>query len=230
MNVRIDSTHLPNTSGGMAKTALTRQYGIDNSIHTNVVSTNFANVVSQAFSNNSATDAVLTELQKKYGVQIIIDALPNRHMDKQNFQSQLNNLGSRTFGTNHIVIAQNILEKMANDPKTKQHYMNEIQSYFATRPQAQAFMAMHGRQVVSSGIIVHEDGTVTSWSSSDYTPEEKARLERAMKEEDEEKAKKRAEEKRQIEIFYAASVRFIGNDETWLRMLQSRQPFLVAQG
>ena len=50
-------------------------------------------------------------------------------------------------------------------------------------------MAIHGRRVVSSGVIIHPNGEVTYYSSSDYTPEEKARLERAMKEEDEAKAK-----------------------------------------
>lgn len=90
--------------------------------------------------------------------------------------------------------------QMASDPQARQHYEKKIQGHFDTIPKANAFMAMHGRRVVSSGVIIHPNGEVTYYSSSDYTPEEKARLEKAMKEEDEAKAKKRAEQKRLNEI------------------------------
>ena len=115
-------------------------------------------------------------------------------------KASINHIGSSTFGTGNVIIAFNILEKMASDPQTRQYYEQKIQGHFDTIPKANAFMAMHGRQIFSSGVIIHPDGDVTYYSTSDYTPEEKARLEKAMKEEDEAKAKKWAEAKRLNEI------------------------------
>lgn len=205
--------------------ALLQQYGINKNNRTAATpNTTFKNTLSQAASGGAATDAVLTELKGRYGAQVYVDILPNRQTDSQNFQKQLNNLGSRTFGTNNIVIAPNILEKMANDPEAKQHYEKQIQSYFDSIPQGQAFMAAHGRRIVSSGVIVHEDGTVTSWSCSDYTPEEAARLKRKMQEEDEAKAKKRVEQKNLIEIAQANKVQTSEIAEKWIntKMLQTQ--------
>lgn len=111
----------------------------------------------------------------------------------------MNHIGSSTFGTGNVIIASNILEKMAADPQARQHYEQKIQAHFDTIGQANAFMAIRGRRIVSSGVVIHPNGEVTYYCSSDYTPEEKARLEKAMKEEDEAKAKRRAEANRLTE-------------------------------
>ncbi|MGI6412548.1 MAG: DUF6033 family protein [Syntrophomonadaceae bacterium] len=143
--------------------------------------------------NTGNVDSYLSQLQMKFGSKISVQ---NLEYSKAN----INHIGSSTVGTGNVIIAPNILEKMASDPQARQHYEKKIQGHFDTIGKANAFMAIHGRRVVSSGVIIHPNGEVTYYSSSDYTPEEKARLERAMKEEDEAKAKKRAEQKRLSEI------------------------------
>lgn len=153
----------------------------------------------ESSSGTTNVDSYLSQLQSKFGTKISVQ---NMEYSKAN----INHIGSSTIGTGNVVIASNILEKMASDPKARQHYEAKIQAHFDTIGEANAFMAIRGRRIVSRGVIVHPNGEVTYYSSSDYTPEEKARLEKAMKEEDEEKAKKRAEEKRLNEIVLNKSV------------------------
>ena len=100
-------------------------------------------------------------------------------------------LKSGAFGKGNVAIAEKILVIMAEDPDAMQKYSKEIQRYFDNIPYGDQFMASVGRRVVDSGIIIHKNGEVTTWSHSEYTPDEKARLERAMKEEAEEKEKRK---------------------------------------
>lgn len=139
-------------------------------------------------------NSYLSQLQHKFGFKISVQ-------DLSHTKENINQAGSSTYGTGNIIIASNILDKMASDPKVRQYYEQKIQGHFNTIGKANAFMAMRGRQIVSSGVIIHPNGEVTYYSNSDYTPEEKARLEKAMKEEDEAKAKKRLEEKKRLEDY-----------------------------
>jgi len=154
-----------------------------------ILNTAFSSALSKA---QMQDNSYLSQLQMKFGSKISVQ---NLEYSKAN----INHIGSSTAGTGNVIIAPNILEKMASDPKARQHYEKKIQAHFDTNGEANAFMAMHGRRIVSSGVIIHPNGEVTYYSSSDYTPEEKARLERAMKEEDEAKAQKRLEEKRRLD-------------------------------
>jgi len=153
-----------------------------------------ASAISATESNGTTNvNSYLVQLQSKFGTKISVQ-------DMEYSKANINHIGGSTTGTGNVLIASNILEKMASDPQARKYYEQKIQGHFDTIGEANAFMAMHGRRIVSSGVIVHPNGEVTYYSSSDYTPEEKARLEKAMKEEDEAKAKKRAEEKRLNEI------------------------------
>lgn len=138
-------------------------------------------------------DVLLKQLESKFGAKISVKGYDNN-------KANIDGIGASTIGPSNVIIAPNILEKMASDPKSRQFYEQKIQAHFDTIPEANAFMAVHGRQIVASGVVIHPDGKVTYYSKSDYTPQEKARLEKAMKEEDEEKARKRAEEKRLDEL------------------------------
>lgn len=167
-----------------------------------ILNTAFSSALSKA---QMQSDSYLSQLQMKFGSKISVQNLEHN-------KDNINQIGSSTSGTGNVIIASNILEKMASDPKARQYYEKKIQGHFDTVGEANAFMGMRGRRIVSSGVIIHPNGEVTYYSSSDYTPEEKARLEKAMKEEDEAKAKKRLEEKRRLddlsdkktqEVFYA---------------------------
>lgn len=139
-------------------------------------------------------NSYLSQLQMKFGSKILVQ---NLEYSKAN----IDHIGSSTSGTGNVIIAPNILEKMVSDPQARQHYEKKIQAHFDTNGEANAFMAIRGRRIVSRGVIIHPNGEVTYYCSSDYTPEEKARLEKAMKEEDEAKARKRLEEKRNLEAW-----------------------------
>jgi len=185
------------------------QTNINRNNHTDNFNTDFKEMMSKATSKTESmldasamktfvndtvdVDAYLSQLQMRFGSKISVQSM-------EYSKANINHIGGSTIGTGNVIIAPNILEKMASDPKARQYYEKKIQGHFDAIPKANAFMAMHGRQIVSSGVIVHPNGEVTYYSSSDYTPEEKARLEKAMKEEDEAKAKKREEQKRLDEI------------------------------
>lgn len=185
------------------------QNNISKNDHVDNFNTDFKEILSKATSKTesvlsaSATktfvngtvdvDSYLAQLQVKFGSKISVQSM-------EYSKANINHIGSSTLGTGNVIIAPNILEKMASDPQARQHYEKKIQAHFDTNGEANAFMAMHGRRIVSRGVIIHPNGEVTYYCSGDYTPEEKARLEKAMKKEDEAKAKKRAEQKRLSEI------------------------------
>ena len=114
-----------------------------------------------------------------------------------------------TYGMNNIVIAPNVLETMANDPKKAAYYEKMIQDFFASQSTVKAQMAVGGFEIQSYGMVIHPDGTAHYYVCGDVSPEKKAKIEAQMKAEDEEKAKRRrqylerseeaAEKRRQIE-------------------------------
>ena len=186
-------------------------------------STSMASAYATASSSETTNvDSYLSQLQSKFGTKISVQ---NMEYSKAN----INRVGSSTSGTGNVFIASNILEKMAADPKARQHYEAKIQGHFDTIGEADAFMAMHGRRIVSSGVIIHPDGKVTYYSSSDYTPEEKARLEKAMKEEDEEKAKRREKGKQSNEILLDYSVQPVLLGTPQVGVLFSNDPGVLFQ-
>lgn len=134
-----------------------------------------------ATSQSKSLDGVMEKLKEKFGSNIKIGEFADGDVA----------LKFGAFGKGNVAIAEEILEKMADDPDAMQKYSKEIQRYFDNIPCGDQFMASVGRRIVDSGVIIHKNGEVTTWSRSEYTPEEKSRLERAMKEEDEEKEKRR---------------------------------------
>lgn len=124
-------------------------------------------------------------------------------------QKSMDSLGTGTYGMNNIVIAPNILETMANDPKKAAYYEKTIQDFFASQSTVKAQMAAGGFEIQSYGMVIHPDGTAHYYVCGDVSPEKKAKIEAQMKAEDEEKAKRRrqylerseeaAEKRRQIE-------------------------------
>ncbi len=54
-------------------------------------------------------------------------------------------------------------------------------------PQTQAFMVAVGHKITSSGVIIHEDGTVTYYLSGEESPEKKAQVEAEQKAKQEKK-------------------------------------------
>ena len=149
----------------------------------------------------SKVDTYTEYLKAKYG-NIMIQNVGSD-------QKSMDSLGTGTYGMNNIVIAPNVLETMANDPKKAAYYEKMIQDFFASQSTVKAQMAVGGFEIQSYGMVIHPDGTAHYYVCGDVSPEKKAKIEAQMKAEDEEKAKRRrkylerseeaAEKRRQIE-------------------------------
>ncbi len=144
----------------------------------------------------STADIYEDYLKYKYGNVMIQD------VGKE--QKSIDSLGASTAGTGNVAIAPNILKQMAEDPEKAAYYEGQIQHYFDSVPLCKAQLSMMGHEIHSSGIVIHPDGTVTTYVSGDLKPEVRARIEAQMKAEAEEKAKrKRAYQTLREEAVYA---------------------------
>lgn len=152
--------------------------------------------------NTSKVDTYTEYLKQRYGTGVSI-----QNVGKD--QNSMDRIGAGTAGTGNVVIAQNILEQMANNPEKAAYYEGKILDYFNSLPRYQAELSAMGHEIHSSGIVIHPDGTVTHYISGDLKPEVRAKIEAKMKAEDEEKAKrkrryqelsKEAAEKRKLEM------------------------------
>lgn len=129
------------------------------------------------------TDVYTDYLKYKYGNVMIQDVGKD--------QKSIDSLGASTAGTGNVVIAPNILKQMAEDPEKAAYYERQIQYYFDSVPLCKAQLSMVGHEIHSSGIVIHPDGTVTTYVSGDLKPEVRARIEAQMKAEEEEKARRK---------------------------------------
>ena len=142
--------------------------------------------------NTSKVDTYTEYLRQKYGAGVSIQNIGKG-------QANIDRIGAGTAGTGNVVIAQNILEQMANDPEKAAYYEKKIQEHFDSLPQTEAFMAAIGHKITSCGVVVHEDGTVTYYLSGEESPEKKA----AQRQENLKRSQEAAEKRRQeMEIAY----------------------------
>ena len=144
-------------------------------------------------------------LEMKYGPIMV------QNVDSD--QKSMDSLGMGTYGMNNIVIAPNILEEMANDPRKAAHYEKIIDDFFGSQSMVKAQMAAGGFEIQSYGVVIHPDGTANYYVCGDVSPEKKAKIEAQMKAEDEAKAKRKRqyqersqkaaeERKQQMELLY----------------------------
>lgn len=96
-----------------------------------------------------------------------------------------------------VVIAPNMLEKMANEPETAERIEGIIDQIHANIPMWEAQEAACGREFESLGVIVHEDGTVTHICGTSDSPERVAEVNRINKEKMEKRAALRRESEEQ---------------------------------
>ena len=116
-------------------------------------------------------------------------------------QESLEKAGRR-MRDNDVVIAPNILEDMAGDPKKALYYEQKIDYFFHTViPQGNAICAARGLVFEPCGVVVHEDGTVTYICGCSDSPERVAEVNRINAE----KARKKAEQRRQHQEQAAAA-------------------------
>ena len=141
----------------------------------------------------SNVDAYMEHLKKKYG-RVTIESIGKD-------QASLEKAGKRMSG-NDVIIAPNILNEMASDPKKAAYYEQKIDYFFTdVIPNGKAFAASMGLTFEPCGVVVHEDGTVTYICGGGDSPERVAEVNRINAE----KAKKKAEQQRQYQEQSAAA-------------------------
>ncbi|MDE6318982.1 MAG: hypothetical protein K2M22_04630 [Lachnospiraceae bacterium] len=152
----------------------------------------------------SKVGAYAEYLQSKYG-NVKIQSVGK---DQQSLER-----AGKSMSGNDVVIAPNILEQMANDPKKAAYYEGKIDDFFNATPMLTASFAAKGLAYEPGGVVVHEDGSVTYISGCSDSPERVAEVnainkakrekEAAQRKESLERSQEAAEErKEQIEIAY----------------------------
>ena len=97
--------------------------------------------------NTSKVDTYTEYLRSKYGNVKI------QNIGKD--QQSLDKIGKGMSG-NDVVIAPNIMEQMANDPKKAAYYECKIDDFFNATPRLKASFAAQGLDYQPCGVVVHE--------------------------------------------------------------------------
>ena len=151
---------------------------------TTASSTSFMESLQGAAKADTSNVDVYTEyLKSKYG-NVMVQSVGRD-------QNSIDAIGAGTAGTGNIVIAPNILEKMANNSEEAAYYEEKIQYFLDSVPRYQAELSAMGHEIHSCGIVIHPDGTVTHYISGDLKPEVRAKIEAQIKAEQEEKVKRK---------------------------------------
>ena len=137
--------------------------------------TSFADAVKQTAENSSASreEQYVEYLKQRYGANVMVKNIGND-------QRSIDNFGASIAGYNNIVIAPNILEKMAND-----------------LPRCKAEMSMNGFEMSSYAVSIDEKGVGYVYVTGDLKPEVRAKIEAKVRAE---QAAKRARRVRYQEL------------------------------
>lgn len=166
---------------------VTNAYSYANQIRNKqVASSGFANSLKEATSTDSRVEAYKNSLQSKFGCPITVASVGKD-------QNSMDRFAGGTSGSGNVAIAPNILEQMANDPEKAAYYEGKIQEHFDSLPATEAFLGAHNLRMTTSGVAIHEDGSVTYYCGCEETPEYKAKVEADHKAKREKEAKDRQE-------------------------------------
>ena len=161
-------------------------YQYANQVRNNKVSSlSFANSMYSATTTDKV-EAYKNSLQDKFGCPITVACIGKD-------QNSMDRFAGGTIGSGNVAIAPNIMEQMATNPEKAAYYEKKIQEHFDSLPATEMFLASHNLRMTSSGVTIHEDGTVTYYLSSEETPEYKAKVEADHKAKREKEAKQRKE-------------------------------------
>ena len=152
--------------------------------YTNIYGANRAN---KSGGDTGTTGSYLQGLKEKYpDVNVTVADFKN--------EKQEDNYMFGCSGGNNIVIAPNIIEKMARDPATAAKY----EKYIAEAPEATEIMregiAAHGGEMVACGTAIDENGKVTYWSIGRHKPPRESQSVSYKEQLEEKREKKRQEE------------------------------------
>ncbi|WP_291562926.1 MULTISPECIES: DUF6033 family protein [unclassified Clostridium] len=129
-------------------------------------------------------------LMKKYGLSVAIQSVPKNEEEMERL--------IRNGNLSDITIAPNIIEKMKTNSKIKANVEKSIELYLNREIPSLKSLESLGVTVLTSGVIIHEDGTTTVWSASETSQEEKEKGKKIQ----EEKQKEREAERLRLEATY----------------------------
>ena len=142
--------------------------------------TGFTEQLRNTAESNGATkiDDYTEHLKSRYGANVMVK-------DVGKDQRSIDNFGASIAGYNNVVIAPNILEKMANDPEKAAYYESKIQSAFDRFPSLQAELSAAGFEIHSYAVGIDSHGIVHTYVTGDLKPEVRAKIEAQIKAEQE---------------------------------------------
>ena len=148
--------------------------------------TGFTEQLNNTAKSNGASkiDDYTEYLKARYGSNVMVK-------DVGNDQRSIDNFGASIAGYNNVVIAPNILEKMANDPEKAAYYESKIQAALDDFPRHQAELSAAGFEIHSYAVGIDSHGIVHKYVTGDLKPEVRAKIEAKMKAEEEEKRARR---------------------------------------
>ena len=148
--------------------------------------TSFADTVKQTAENSSVSreEQYVEYLKRRYGANVMVKNIGND-------QRSIDNFGASIAGYNNIVIAPNILEKMANDPEKAAYYEKIIQKGLDDIPRCKAVMSMNGFEMYSYAVSIDENGVGYVYVTGDLKPEVRAKIEAKIRAEQEAKRARR---------------------------------------
>ena len=148
--------------------------------------TSFTQQLRNTAESNGATrvEEYTEYLKSRYGANVMV-----KNVGKD--QRSIDNFGASIAGYNNVVIAPNILEKMANNPEKAAYYESKIQAALDDFPKHQAELSAAGFEIHSYAVGIGSDGTVYKYVTGDLKPEVRAKIEAKMKAEDEAKRARR---------------------------------------
>lgn len=183
-----------------------------------VSSSDFASSLNKATSSDNVVEAYKNSLQSKFGCPITVASVGKD-------QNSMDRFAGGTSGSGNVAIAPNILEQMANDSEKAAYYEGKIQDHFDSLPATEAFLGAHNLRMTTSGVTIHEDGSVTYYCGCEETPEYKVKVEADHKAKREKEAKEKqesiersqeaADERRRIqeEIYHRRSIEAVLNEQ-----------------
>ncbi|WP_342439202.1 DUF6033 family protein [Paenibacillus sp. FSL L8-0436] len=120
------------------------------------------------------SEAVLTELENKFGIKINVQAIPKT-------EEAVKSVYSHCVGKGNVTIAPNILNQSATDPQLQKKVEDIIQDHFAS--------SANDKPGDASGVIIHPDGKATFWVIGDYlTPAEREKIQKEVEADQKKKA------------------------------------------
>ncbi len=164
---------------------LAGDYGQNRKVGQTGTSSFHAALAAAGTENASSTQEYTEHLKSKYG-NVVIQSVGKD-------QKSLDRIGMGMSG-NSVVISPGILEQMSNNPEKAAYFEQKIDYFFeSVVPRETASFASKGLIFEPGGVVVHDDGTVTSISGCRDSPERVAEVNAANKAKTEKKAAQRKE-------------------------------------